>query len=378
MNPGKLLSGFIFSLKIYYKRTKELNVKKLFTIFILIVGTSFVFAGNPDRQGSSGAGELLMNPWARSAGLHTMNTAGISGIEATRLNVAGLTNIKSMEIAYSHGRYLVGTGISTNTFGLAKKIGKNGVFGLDFMALNFGDIKVTTVDFPEGNGTYFNASWANIGLSYAHMFVNEESLGKVSVGMGVRLVMESIPGVSARGVAFDAGVQYSNGAKDNFKLGLALRNLGTPLKFRGEGFTVTRPNPNVENVNLAYDQRAANYELPVTLNIGASYDFYVADDAVRVTPLANFTSNSFSRDQLGAGVEVSLLKDMLQIRAAYKGEIQKTTEVIKDDIYTGLSFGASANLTLNKETKSKIALDYAFMNSRLFSGTHNIGVRINL
>jgi hypothetical protein len=66
---------------------------------------------------------------------------------------------------------------------------------------------------------------------------------------------------------------------------------------------------------------------------------------------------------LGAGVEVSLLKDMLQVRAAYKGEIQKTTEVIKDDIYTGLSFGASANLTLNKETKSKIALDYAFMNS---------------
>lgn len=353
-------------------------MKKLYTIFTLLICSSVLIAGNPDRQGSSGAGELLMNPWARSAGLHTINTSGVSGIEATRLNIAGLTNIQSMEIAYSHGRYLVGTGISTNALGLAKKIGKNGVFGLDFMALNFGDIKVTTVDFPEGNGTYFNASWANIGVSYAHMFVNEESLGKVSVGLGVRLVMESIPGISAHGIAFDAGVQYSNGAKDNFKLGLALRNLGTPLKFRGEGFTVTRPNPNVENVNLAYDQRAANYELPVVLNIGTSYDFYIADDAVRLTPMVNFTSNSFSRDQLGCGIEISLLKDILQVRGAYKAEIQKTTEVIKEDIYSGLSLGASANLTLNKETKSKVSLDYAYMSSRIFSGTHNIGVRINL
>lgn len=348
-------------------------MKKLFTIFNLLACVSFVFAGNPDRQGSAGAGELLINPWARSAGLHTINTSGISGIESTRLNIAGLARINNLEVAYSHGQYLVGTDISTNALGLAKKIGKNGVLGLDFMALNFGDIKVTTVNFPEGTGAYYNASWANIGISYAHMFVN-----KVSVGLAVRLVMESVPGVSARGIAFDAGVQYVNGEKDNFKLGLALRNLGTPLKFRGEGFTVPRPSPDASNVNLAYDQRSAFYELPVTLNIGTSYDFYMGDDDVRITPIVNFTSNSFSRDQLGGGLEVAILKDILQVRAAYKGELQKTTQVIKEDIYSGLSFGASANLTLNKEKKSRIGFDYAFMTSRIFSGTHNFGVRIDL
>ncbi|KXK18393.1 MAG: PorV/PorQ family protein [Saprospiraceae bacterium] len=353
-------------------------MKRLFTIICLIAFSQIGFAGNPDRQGSAGAGELLINPWARSAGLHTMNTAGISGIEATRLNIAGLASVKSMEIGYSHGRYLVGTGISTNALGLAKKIGKKGVFGLDFMSVNFGDIPVTTVNFPEGNGANFNVAWTNIGLSYAHNFFNEESLGKVSVGLGVRLVMESIPGISATGVAFDAGVQYSNGSKDNFKLGLALRNLGTPMRFRGEGFTVTRPNPNVQNVNLAYDQRSANYELPVVLNIGTSYDVYFADDAVRLTPMINFTSNSFSRDQLGGAVEVSAFKDLVQVRVAYKAEIQRTTEVIKDDVYSGLAFGATANLTINKETKSKVALDYAYMASKVWSGTHNIGVRINL
>lgn len=76
--------------------------------------------------------------------------------------------------------------------------------------------------------------------------------------------------------------------KDNFKLGLAIRNLGTPMKFKGEGFTKLK---SIETYNLAYDQRAANYELPVTLNIGTSYDFYFSDE-IRFTPIANFTSNS--------------------------------------------------------------------------------------
>ncbi|MBK7739243.1 MAG: hypothetical protein IPI42_01385 [Saprospiraceae bacterium] len=52
--------------------------------------------------------------------------------------------------------------------------------------------------------------------------------------------------------------------------------------------------------------------------------------------------------------------------------------MIKDDVYSGLAFGATANLTINKETKSKVALDYAYMASKVWSGTHNIGVRINL
>ncbi len=52
--------------------------KLIYTILLLpaIVGTAL--AGNPDRQGEAGAYELLMNPWAKSAGLHTMTTANVS------------------------------------------------------------------------------------------------------------------------------------------------------------------------------------------------------------------------------------------------------------------------------------------------------------
>ena len=55
-------------------------------------------AGNPDRQGEAGANELLFNPWARSAGLHSMNTASIMGVEAMRLNIAGLARVPGTEL----------------------------------------------------------------------------------------------------------------------------------------------------------------------------------------------------------------------------------------------------------------------------------------
>jgi hypothetical protein len=149
------------------------------------------------------------------------------------------------------------------------------------------------------------------------------------------------------------------------------------MKFRGEGFTVTKPSETGANTNLAYDQRSANFELPVALNIGTSYDFYVGDD-IRVSPMVNFTSNSFSRDQLGFGVELGILDNMLQVRGAYKAELQKTTAIVKEDVYSGLALGASANLVFNKEKKSKIGFDYAYRTTNVFSGTHNFGVRIDL
>src|SRR5512146_317174 len=48
-----------------------------------------VKAGNRDRSGSAGAGELLINPWARSTGWGGVNTANVHGLEAIFGNVAG-------------------------------------------------------------------------------------------------------------------------------------------------------------------------------------------------------------------------------------------------------------------------------------------------
>ena len=332
------------------------------------------FAGNPDRQGEAGAPELLMNPWARSAGLHTMNTSFISGVEALRLNVAGLAHVNKTEILLGHTRYLEGTDVKFNSFGLAQKLGENGVLGVSIMSVDFGDIAVTTTDDPEGTGATFSPNFFNLGIGYAHTFEN-----KVSVGFAVRIISESIADLNAQGFALDAGVQYAAGDKDNFKFGISLRNIGSPMKFRGEGLSVQvqDPDPSPPDITETVDIRAARYELPSVLNVGASYDLYITP-LHRLTFLGNFTSNSFSRDQVGGGVEYAF-KDMFMVRGGYKYDIGSSgTNAVDAPIYNGVAAGASIEVPVKKGSANKFGIDYAYRHTIVWQGTHNISIRIKL
>ena len=330
------------------------------------------FGGNPDRQGEAGAYELLMNPWAKSAGLHTMSTSLVRGVESMRLNVAGLSRVNQTEVLLSHGRYLEGTDIAMNAIGLSQRIGKNGAFGLSIMALDFGEIAITTTDQPGGTGATFSPSFFHIGFGYAHTFEN-----RVSVGILMRGISETTADIGAFGFALDAGIQYVTGPDDNFKFGISLRNVGSKMEFSGEGLSTSAPSPNNGGYELTLSQRGASFELPSVLNIGLSYDFLLLENQHRITPLANFTANSFSRDQLGAGVEYSF-KELFALRAGYKIELD-SPEDFEASIYDGLSAGASVDFPYSKTDREKrIGIDYAYRNTKLWNGTHNISLRLSI
>jgi hypothetical protein len=340
----------------------------LFTVVLSLAMCQSAFAGNPDRQGEAGAYELLMNPWARSAGLHTMGTSFVSGVEAMRLNVAGLSRVKGTEVIVSHARYLEGTDIKMNAFGIAQKVGKNGTFGISLMALDFGDIPVTTENSPEGTGGTFSPNFFNLGLGYGHIFEN-----KISVGILFRAISESTADLRAFGFAIDAGVQYVSGPQDNFKLGLSLRNVGSPMSFGGQGLS-QQLSVRDANYELSYEQRPAAFELPSVLNIGISYDFILGDNN-RLTAVSNFTSNSFSRDQLGAGFEYSF-NEKFMLRGGYKHDLGQSDVPDERNVYTGLAGGLTIQVPVSKNSTTTFGIDYAFRSSNPWGGTHNLAVRL--
>lgn len=345
-------------------------MKKISTLLILaMLGVQFAFAGNPDRQGEAGAYELLMAPWARTAGLHTLNTSLVSGVEAMRVNVAGLSRINKTEVVLGNMQYLVPTGVTMNALGLAQRINKNGVFGVSLVSLNFGDIPVTTTELPEGTGATYSPNFFHLAVSYAHTFEN-----KVSVGILFRGVSEAISDVSAFGLAIDAGVQYVTGPKDNFKFGIALRNIGAPMEFGGQGLSQQLTAPN--NQQLTYNVRAQDFELPSMLNIGLSYDFYMLGNS-RLTVLGNFTANSFSRDNIGAGMEFSFA-DLVMLRAAYRIDMGSSPDDVDKNVYSGLAAGVTIQVPLKKNGAERFGIDYAYRTTDPFMGSHNIGVRISL
>ena len=352
--------------------------KSLYILFALIIAFSIeTKAGNPDRQGEAGALQLLMNPWALSSGFHSLNTANISGIESLRLNVAGLSFINKTELNFSRGIYFSGSEIYMSGAGLAQRVGKNGVLGISIMALDFGDIPVTTVSQPEGLNATFSPLFTNLGFSYAHLFTNEESNSQISVGATARVVSESSTNVSANGLALDAGIQYRN---ENVKLGISLRNIGTPLRYSGEGLSLPLLSPNSKTI-MTIQQRSARYELPSVLNIGLSYDVNI-NEQNKLTFVGNFTSNSFSRDEAGGGLEYSFMSPYgtLQVRGGYRYSLgQDASPEIEGSVYTGIAGGASIQVPTSKKNKdNKIAFDYAYRATKVYGGTHNIGVRLSL
>lgn len=331
-----------------------------------IVGSSVAFAGNPDRQGEAGANQLLLNPWARSAGLHTTNTSSTSGAEAMYLNVAGLARATGTQIQLGHTRYIAD--INLNALSFAQPIGTNGgVFGVSLVAMDLGEFETTSAETPEGSGATFSPTYFNLGLSYAHLFEN-----KVSVGITAKLVNESIANAGARAFALDAGVQYVTGEEDNFKFGISLRNVGSKMRFTGEGLSKQLPNPGPVSYNNTYYERSTAYELPSQLNIGASYDL-VFTKQNRLSFIGNFTSNAFSRDQLGGGLEFTVAKSFA-LRVGYKTELD--VREIEATIDNGVSAGLSFSIPVRKGSESRLGLDYAYRQTKIFNGIHNLGLRL--
>lgn len=338
--------------------------------FFLLAGAAF--AGNPDRQGEAGAAQLLINPWARSAGLHSTNISMVTGTDALFLNVAGMSRINKTQIHLAHTRYLDGADININALGLAQRIGKGGAFGVSLVAFDLGEFDLTTTDTPEGSGATFSPSFFNLGLSYSHLFAN-----RVSVGVTVKFVNESISNAGARAMALDAGVQYVTGENDNFKFGISLRNVGGKMRFLGEGLgTANDGNNQTFDYPITYYQRSAEYELPSQLNIGASYD-WLFGRATRLSLVGGFTSNAFSRDQLGGGLEFALNKNFA-LRVGYKKEFEAAVGSTEASLDNGFSAGLTISVPLRKGSDSRLAIDYGYRNTEIFNGIHNIGVRIDM
>lgn len=337
------------------------------TVAACLMISTAVLAGNPDRAGSAGAGQLLINPWAASNGMAGTNMAITNGLEGTFLNAAGLAFINKNELRFANTQYLSGSGISLNAIGFGTTVGDGGVLGMTVMTMGFGDIPITTEDLPEGGIGTFSPAFSNIGITYSKAFSNS-----IYGGITMRIVSEAISNVRSSGICFDAGIRYVSGDRLNF--GIALRNVGAPMRFEGDGLTVTA-TPQGTATSLTMLQRSERYELPSLVNIGFGYDFYQSE-MLNATLTGQFISNSFTKDQFGGGVQFSY-KEIFEIRAGYLWE----DGISGDETVTTAFTGPAAGFTLNVPASTDgaiIGIDYGYRTTNPFNGNHSIGIHVSI
>lgn len=368
-----MLSNFYKICKLY----KSITMNKTFRIFsaIILLGlfvlpSKNLIAGNEDRVGECGSQELLINPWARSSGWGGVGVACSRGIEAMFTNIAGMAFTNRTEIVFAHTMWLKGSGVNINSFGLSQKVGETSVIGIGFMAMGFGEIPITTVDLPEGGSGTFNPTLLNINVSYAKMFSNS-----IYGGVNIKVISQKISNLSAQGVAIDAGIQYITGEKENIMFGIALKNVGPRMKFKGDGLSI-RGNVLGAATQLTVEQRSADFELPTTLNIGVAYDLIINDNH-RITFAGTFISNSFGKDQYIVGVEYKMM-NYLYLRGGYAMEKGTFKKAERTNALTGPHAGITIQAPVNKKKGSTIGVDYSYTATNPFQGIHSFGLRISL
>ena len=340
---------------------------------------SQAFAGNPDRSGQAGAPELLINPWAASAGWGNAGMSFVHGTEAIFGNVAGISSINKLDVNFTHTSWLAGSGagLSVVSFGLLARVGESSVLGISLMNFNIGEIPVTTPDNPDpGTLGTFKPNLMNINVCFAKSFSNS-----ISGGFNLKIISESIRNMSGVGVALDAGIQYVTGPFENVHFGITLKNIGPTMKFSGDGLAYKAFLIQGSQNQFTVVQRADDFELPTQLSIAAAYDFVLGETS-RLTLAGNFCSNSFTKDQFTLGLQYNW-SDILLLRAGYtyengiwaKGGFEDSDECM--NVNRGLSAGLSVQAPLTKgENPIRLAVDYAFRDTYTFKGHHSVGVRL--
>ncbi len=357
--------------------------RALITGILTTVSVTFALA-NQERSGQAGADQLLVNAWGASSGLGATNMANVTGFESMNNNAGGLVGgMPGTEVGYTRTSWLSGSDININTLGFKQSLGMDNenALGISLTSFDMGEITRTTASHPERELGTYTPQFFNLGIGYSRLFSHA-----IRGGVVLRIINERIDEVGAQGVALDAGIQYIAGDYDHIRFGIALRNVGPPMRMTGDGLTVRGTFSDVD-FDLSLQQRSQRYEIPSVLAIGASYAFQLERGEVEnedgdleemtlqaLTFSGIFNSNSFSSDQIGLGVEYNF-RDRLMLRSGYVYEENILTDD-RTNAYTGPSAGASLRFPLGAALGAYFQVDYAFRYTQHFNHTHNFGGRI--
>jgi hypothetical protein len=321
-----------------------------------------MYAGRGDKAGTSAAPELLIPVGGRDIAMGGASLALTSGVDAIYWNPAGLSRTtNSAEALFSHMKYIADIGVDYVAVGVAFE--GFGNLGLSLKSLSFGDIEITTADVPEGTGQKFSPTYVTLGLTYSRLLTD-----RISVGVTTNLITERIDRVSATGVAFNFGVQYSSFANvSGLSIGVAVKNIGGSMTFAGAG--LLREATATDNLRPPsfYTIQAQSDELPSTIELGVAYQHKLEEQHV-LTLSTVFQNNNMSDDEYKLGAEYGF-DNTLFLRGGY----DLMQESRPDTRVFGATFGAGVHYTLGG---MDFTVDYAYRAVKYLDANHIFSLKL--
>jgi hypothetical protein len=352
------------TLSIEYRRRLYMNhnTKKLMTwlVFLVIATTMVALGSNKDRVGTSGAQELLIPVGARGVALGLSGPLFITGVDAIYWNPAGLSRMTNdVQAEFSQMSYIADIGVSYGAVGI--HAGDMGFLGFSLKSISFGDIPLTTQQFPDGTGDFYSPAYITLGATYSKVLTD-----RIAVGVTGNLVSEKILQMSATGMTFDIGIQYRDLVLRGLQLAVAIKHMGPSMTFAGSNAYVNAEAQGTLRGTNPYVTEMASFDMPANLEIGLGYAPYL-DEQNSLMFGGMFVNNNYLQDEFSMGVEYSYTKTFFA-RGAYRLSPDTQDDPAGEQGYIyNWSLGAGVHYDVGG---AELSFDYAYRNVKYFSGSN--------
>jgi hypothetical protein len=258
------------------------------------------------KVGTSAANFLKLPIGARSLSLAGTGLATMNDATALYWNPAGIGSIDRMTLAVNRADLYAG--ITHNFTGIIMPLGLNTRIGVSYIGLDSGEMEVTTVEEPEGEGEYFSVNNMAIGVSISQILTD-----RFALGVTVKWIQEKIQRAVANGIAIDVGSTFNTGLLGT-RLGMAILNMGPKMQLGGPDLAFDRqldddPSEEYTGLNPAAEIATLKYDLPLMFRMGLAIDL--------VGGISTFMANEMNR--LTAHVDIEDPNDQVA-RLAFSAE----------------------------------------------------------
>lgn len=352
------------SIKLLFEETMH-NIKISYLVMVaLLILCSYqsVYSQNVSKTGTTAASFLEIGVGAPANAMGSAFVGLANDASSLYWNVGGITNLANFEVILTHTDWIADT--KFDYAGLVMPLGDFGNLGLSFTSLSMEDMKVTTVEQPDGTGEFFSSSDIAIGLSYARRLTD-----RFSVGITAKYIQESIWHMSASAFAIDAGTVFKTDLLGGLTIGAVLSNFGTPMKLEGRDaryYIQVDPTKLGSNDVIPANIEMDSWDLPLTFQIGVSTQAINTDNyKLIVSADALIPNNDYQ--SVNVGGEFSFM-NIFSLRAGYNSLFLKDSE-------GGLTIGAGVNSNILLSA-AVVRFDYAYRDFGKLKDVHSFSVGI--
>jgi len=318
---------------------------------LLIVACTLAAAVHPQsgtsNAGTSAATFLEIPVGARGIGMGGAFVSISNDVTGLYWNAAGIARLEQTEAIVSHTNWIAGT--RHDFAGLGIPLGSFGTIGISFIQLSMNDMKVTTVEMPDGTGEFFSAGDMAIGVSYARQFSD-----RFTIGFTGKYIQQNIWHETASAMAVDVGTIFRTDLFGSLTIGASLSNFGTSMKLAGRDarqFIRLDPTKQGSTDQVPVTIEFESWDLPVLFQFGISSTPVKTDD-MRWVVAIDALHPSDNVESVNIGTELAY-RTYLFLRGGYNSLGDSQAE-------GGLCFGVGLTSDLFTTSAVHVRFDYAY------------------